>query len=117
MAMADEEIDLLNTCSDLVVLEQFEAFPLHLLLHKQAGEWGKVLQLCLDVGIKIDDLNPDLFVTWLPDPMGQSDYSVVIFYDDQSKWTMAAHYNRQRVLSSASKKQAMPTTGVHLSGS
>ncbi len=29
-------------------------------------------------------------------------YEVILFYDDESKWSMAAHYHRRRLLGEAS---------------
>jgi hypothetical protein len=54
------------------------------------------------VGVAAGELKPELFTTWLPDPMGHDAYAVILFYDDESKWSMAAHYNRGRLLGDAS---------------
>ncbi len=102
--MQDEEMTLVNICTDLVSMKKHEAFPLHLLGSRRVGEWISVRELCLQVGVPAADLKPDLFTTWLPDPLGQDGYVVIFFYDDESKWTTAAHYNRQRLLNSASHK-------------
>jgi hypothetical protein len=48
------------------------------------------------------ELKPELFATWLADPMADEAYAVILFYDDESKWSMAAHYNRRRLLGEAS---------------
>jgi hypothetical protein len=109
--MQDEELVLLNTCSDLVSLRKFEACPLQL-LRGQPGEWVGVRDLCLQIGVSADNLKPDLFATWLADPMGHDGYAVVLFYDDESKWTMAAHYNRQRLLGSGSPDAALQPAGA-----
>ena len=55
------------------------------------------MDFCLEVGINPGELKPEVFATWLPDPMANGDYAVVMFYDDDSKWSMAAHYNRERL--------------------
>jgi hypothetical protein len=44
------------------------------------------------------DLKPDLFAAWLADPLGDDGYAVILFYEEESLWTMAARYNRQRLL-------------------
>src|SRR5262249_20718272 len=87
-----------NFCADLVSLKRWEAFPVHLLIGKRSGEWVRVRDLCLQAGLDVGDLKNDLFASWLPEPTGDEAYAVVIFYDEESLWTMAAHYNRQRLL-------------------
>jgi hypothetical protein len=110
--MQDEELVLFNTCTDLVSLKRFEGFPLYLLGGRRPGEWICVREICRQIGMARDDLKPDLFVTWLPDPMGHEAYAVVLFFDDESKWTMAAHYNRQRLLRGSPSDQTRQPTGV-----
>ena len=100
--MEDEEITLFNGCTDLVSLRKCEAFPLRLLQSKRSGEWLRVREFCSQVGVAAGELKPELFATWLPDPMGHDAYAVILFYDDESKWSMAAHYNRGRLLGDAS---------------
>ncbi len=96
--MQDEEIDLLNACTDLVSLESREAFPSHLLRDKASGEWVVVREFCLQVGLVPGDFKPHVFATWLADPLAQAAYVMILFYDDDSKWSMVAHYNRLRLL-------------------
>lgn len=110
--MQDEELLLMNSCTDLVSLEKFEAFPRHLLSGRQAGEWVSVQRLCQQVGVDAGYLKSDLFVVWLADPLGNDSYAVVLFYDDESKWTMAAHYNKQRLLAGAHANRARPQTNA-----
>src|SRR5438309_2074831 len=110
--MQDEELVLLNTCADLVSLKKFEAFPLQLLRSQTGGEWVGVRELCQQIGVSADNLKPELFATWLPDPLGRDGYVVVLFYDDESKWTMAAHYNRERVLGNGSFDAALQPAGA-----
>jgi hypothetical protein len=100
--MQDDEITLFNGCTDLVSLRKYEAFPLRLLQSKRSGEWIQVRELCSQVGVTAGELKPELFATWLADPMGHEAYAVILFYDDESKWSMAAHYNRGRLLGEAS---------------
>lgn len=96
--IAEAEIILLNACTDLVSSRKYEAFPTHLLTNRRTGEWVAVRDLCLQTNLPSGDLGADLFVTWLPDPMGHEGYVVVLFFEDESKWSMAAHYNRARLV-------------------
>lgn len=115
--MQDDEITLFNTCSDLVSLKKTEAFPRQLLESKRPGEWICVRELCLGIGVAPGDLRPEIFATWLPDPMAHDAYTVIMFYDDQSKWSMAAHYNRARLLGGSSPNQALDPTGAVIAAS
>src|SRR5438874_10922 len=99
--MSDEEITLFNTCTDLVSLRKTEAFPLHLLKTKRPGEWIGAREFCLQIGVDAGDLKPEVFATWLPDPLGHNGYAVILFYEDESKWSMTAQYNRARLLGDA----------------
>src|SRR4051794_26946964 len=103
--MQDDEIALSNACTDLVSLKRWEPFLLHLLQSKQPGEWIGVCDCCLQIGASQGPLMPEFFVTWLPDPKANAGYVVILFYDDESKWSMAAHYNRARLLACASPHQ------------
>jgi hypothetical protein len=104
--MQEDEITLFNSCTDLVSLRRCEAFPMRLLDGKRPGEWIRVREFCGQVGVAVGDLQPELFATWLPDPMGSTAYVVILFYDDESKWSMAAHYNRRRLLGDAAPDQS-----------
>jgi len=110
--MLDDEVILFNTCTDLVSLKKTEAFPLHLLATKRPGEWITVRECCQEIGVPVGDLSPTLFATWLLDPMANEAYAVIFFYDDETKWTMAAHYNRDRLLAGATHGQAQQLTSV-----
>jgi hypothetical protein len=109
--MHDDEINLCNACTDLVSLRTSEAFPRQLLENKRPGEWIGVRAFCEQIGIAPGDVKPELFATWLPDPTAQDGYAVVLFYDDESKWSMAAHYNRGRLLDSARPNQVQWPSG------
>ncbi len=115
--MPDDEITLFNTCTDLVSLRKTEAFPLHLLGSKRPGEWICVREFCLQIGVAPGDLRPELFATWLPDPMAHDAYVVIMFYDDEWKWSMAAHYNRGRLLGGGSPNQTLQPSGAAISAS
>jgi len=101
--MEDEEIDLCNKCTDLVGSKKTEAFPLYLFQHLRAGEWVGVQDLCQRIGVSEVDLKPDLFAAWLPDPMAEEAFAVILFYDDETKWSLTAHYNRARLLADGAK--------------
>jgi hypothetical protein len=112
--MLDEEIELLNTCTDLVTLKKNEAFPRALLNHRRAGEWIGVRALCEQIGVSPGELKDGLFAAWLSDPLDNEAYAVILFYDGESKWTTAAHTNRQRLLDAAGTNQlASPTGATH----
>src|SRR5947209_4085668 len=97
--MADEELTRLNNfCADLVSLQRWEAFPVHLLIGKRPGEWVRVRELCLQAKPDVGGPELDPFAAWLPDPTGDEGYAVIIFYDEDSMWTTAARYNRRRLL-------------------
>ena len=99
--MQDDEITLFNGCTDLVGLRKCEAFPLRLLQGKRSGEWVRVDELCSQVGVAAGELKAELFATWLPDPTAHEAYAMILFYDEESKRSMAAHYNRRRLLEEA----------------
>jgi hypothetical protein len=110
--MQDDEITLFNTCTDLVTLKKFEAFPEHLLGNRRPGEWTGVGELCRQIGVAAGDLSPSVFAVWLPDPTAHDGYVVILFYDDDSKWTLAAHYNRARLLGVPQQIQRLEAKGV-----
>ncbi len=87
-----------NLCADLLSLQRCEAFPLHLLIGKRTGEWVRVRDLCIQIGLDAEDVPADIVTAWLPDPSGDEGYAVIVFYDAESLWSMAASYNRQRLL-------------------
>lgn len=109
--MEDEGLTQLNNfCADLLSLKRYEAFPLRLLMGTREAEWVRVRELCLQIGLETGDLKPDLFATWLPDTASEEGYAVILFCDEESMWTMAARYNRQRLLGrgpAASGQQAL----------
>jgi hypothetical protein len=100
--MQDDEIMLLNACTDLVGSRKREAFPMSLLTTRQAGEWVPVRDICQQIDLPSDDFGPTLSVTWLPDPTADESYVVILFFDDETKWSLAAQYNRARLLGGTS---------------
>jgi len=115
--MQDDEINLLNTCTDLVSMRKTEALPRQLLENQRPGEWICVREFCLGIGVAPGDLRPEVFATWLPDPMAHDAYTVIMLYDDESKWSMAAHYNRARLLGGGSPNQSLQPTAAIISAS
>jgi hypothetical protein len=95
--MDDEEVELVNFCSDLVSLQPLESFPRNLLAQRASGEWAVVDELCRQSSVPVSSAHPNLFATWLPDPAANEAYVVILFFDDESKWTLAANYHRQRL--------------------
>lgn len=95
--MDDEEVELVNFCSDLVSLQPLEAFPRNLLAQRASGEWAVVDELCRQSSVPVSTAHPHLFATWLPDPAANEAYVVILFFDDESKWSLAANYHRQRL--------------------
>jgi hypothetical protein len=96
--MEDDEILLSNVCTDLVSLRECESFPLHLFSACRPGEWAVVRDVCARLAVPVVAPQPGLYATWLRDPAGHDDYAVIVFYDDESKWSMAAQYNRGRLV-------------------
>jgi hypothetical protein len=102
-----KESHLSNLCTDLVSMKRWEAFPVHLLIGKQPAEWVRVREVCLEIGLDVGGLKAELFAAWLPDPTGDARYAVILFYDEESLWTMAARYNRQRLLERESRIETL----------
>ncbi len=90
--------DLMNFCADLVTLRRTEAFPLRLLRDQGPGQWVLVNDVCQQSGITTGEGMPRLVAAWLPDPLGDEAYVVIIFFDDETKQSFAAHYNKRRLL-------------------
>lgn len=109
----DEDIALVNACADLVTEKKNEAFPSRLLLGKRSGEWVAVAEFCRQTGVAPGELGANLFATWLLDPRSEDGYAVILFYDDESQWSMTAHYNRALLARKASSQPAATCeTGV-----
>ncbi len=96
--MNDNLDSQIGYCADLVTLKDSEAFPLTLLTLHKSADWVPVGKLCQKIGIATIGIKDELVVTWLPDPSGNRNYAVIIFFDDESKESFAANYNRSRFL-------------------
>ncbi len=79
---------------------------------KRPGEWIGAREFCQQISVAADDLTPELFAAWLPDPKAHDGYVVILFYDDESKWSMAALYHRARLVGGALPEQAAQPTGA-----
>jgi hypothetical protein len=110
--MQDEDFTLLNFCTDLVTLTKNEAFPKELLGSIPSGSWIDVRRFCLRIGLQPPEAEAQLFAAWLPDPKANDAYAVILFYDDESKWCMAAHYNRARIVCDGHVNLAPEPTGA-----
>ncbi len=110
--MEDEEIALNNACADLVSLKKCEVFVLRLLTSQRPGDWIGVMDLCQQVGVGVEGLTAELYATWLPDPKSHAGYVVILFYDDESKWSMTARYNRARLVGGSSPNLALQPNGT-----
>jgi hypothetical protein len=97
--MYDENNSQIGLCTDLVALKATEAFPRSLLTHHKIGEWVQVKRLCHEVGIDFVGMKDELVAAWLADPTGDRGFVVIIFFDNDSKESLAAHYNSGRLLS------------------
>ena len=95
----DEESDQTeNFCLDLVTQKRAEPFVLTLLRDRAEGEWVGVNEICQTVGLSATTMKTELVATWLPDPFGEQGFVVLIFYDNETKRSFAAHYNREPLL-------------------
>jgi hypothetical protein len=109
--MGTQEVDLANlenACMDLVSERKYEPFLSELLRKQQKGDWARVQDLCRQSGTPMAGLvdAPHLFVTWLEDPSTDSSFAMIIFYDDDLKWTSGAQYNRSRLFQSSDTDSA-----------
>jgi len=96
--MSESDEDRLSICGDLVSVKRWEPFVVGLFQRHAKGDWIQVHNLCEEVGITLTGIRPELVVAWLDDPFGDEGYAVIIFYDDETKQSLAAHYNRARLL-------------------
>jgi hypothetical protein len=95
--MIEDGDSQMSYCADLVTLKTSEAFPLTLLNNHPSGEWLQVEKVCQESGIATTGMKAELVTAWLPDPFGDQTYAVIIFYDDETKESFAAHYNKDRL--------------------
>ncbi|MBY0515198.1 MAG: hypothetical protein K2P78_14990 [Gemmataceae bacterium] len=97
--MADDALDLLsNLCADLVSLRKYEPALVRLFRDRPAGAWTPVRDLYAAVGDAGEPIKEELAAAWLPGPGGDAGSAVVVFFDDETKWSMTADYNVTRLL-------------------
>lgn len=90
----NELTDLLDKCADVVSQKSSEKFLLSLLTQKRMGHWTAAGELAQQTGADLTGIGPDLYVTWVDDPSGNPAYALVLFFDDETKLTAAAQFNR-----------------------
>jgi hypothetical protein len=101
----EDEADLLsNLCTDLVTLRRFEGGLIHLFRQKNPGSWVSVRELYDRAGHSDRAIKSELTATWLPSPF-DSNYAVVLFFDDATKWSLTADYNVTRLLGQQQQSQ------------
>src|SRR5262245_5353330 len=89
----NEDDVLSNQCGDLVSLTRLEPAIGSLFGEKAAGAWGSVRYLYAKAGQANDSIKAGVVAAWLPTPSGDPDSAVVLFYDEESVWSMTAWYN------------------------
>ena len=98
----DDETDRLNNlCADLVSLRRLEPGLIRLFRDGPPGEWVPVGELYHAAGAADGSIKSELVAAWLPAPFGNSDYAVVLFYDDGTQWSLTASYHVARLLHGA----------------
>lgn len=94
----DDEADILNNlCADLVSLRRLEPGLVYLFRVKTPGTWTPVRELYDRAGQPDGSIKAQLAAAWLPSP-GGPDYAVVVFFDDETKWSLTADYNLARLM-------------------
>lgn len=92
---------LVTKCSDLVSLKKYEPVLLELLTKKRGAEWSPVQQVCAMVGLA-NEIPMAVSVCWLPVPIAKEGYVLIVFYDQDSGWSMTANYNKSRLIENCS---------------
>lgn len=88
----------LTFCVDLVTVKTGEPFLLNLFERHPMGKWCRVREMCEELGIPASAVKPDVVTVWLDDPFGDEGYAVIVFFDDDTKQSFAANYNKRRLL-------------------
>jgi hypothetical protein len=110
-ATMDDEADILsNVCVDLVSLCRLEPGLKFLFAQTVPGSWTSVRDLYDRAGQPQPNVESKLAVTWLPSP-GGPDYAVVLFFDDETKWSLTADYNVARLLGTKPRSQDVAAAG------
>lgn len=94
----DDEADIpSNVCTDLVSLRKLEPALIHLFRDTTPGVWVPVRELYARAGHSGEAIKTGLAAAWLPSP-GDPDYAVVVFFDNETKWSLTADYHAARLL-------------------
>lgn len=94
----NDKTDLMsNICTDLVSLRRLEPGVIHLLRDRKPGAWTHVRDLYERAEEESTSMTTDLLAAWLPSP-NDPDYAVIVFFDDETKWSLTAEYNAKRLL-------------------
>jgi len=59
----------------------------------------KVVELYRIAGQPAEGIKPEVVAAWLPSPTGTSGDAIVLFYDEDSLWSMTAWYDVARLRS------------------
>jgi len=108
--MDDEADTLSNLCADLVSLRRLEPGLTYLFRDTRPGSWTPVRELYHRAGQPEAGVKPQLAAAWLPSP-GGPDYAVVLFFDDETKWSLTADYNVARLLGHRLQSQDVAAAG------
>jgi hypothetical protein len=95
--MDDETDRLSNLCTDLVSLRRLEPALDYLFKSRPAGSWTPVYELYHRAGGAGEPIKAELNAAWLPAPGADPGYAVVVFFDDDTKWSLTAEYNAARL--------------------
>lgn len=93
--------DIMDFCADLVTDKSLEPFPIEL-FRSHIGQWRSVTSICKEACLNCPPEMSTVFATWLRDPLDNEDFAMIMFVDSDSMKSLAAHYNRQRLLGNAS---------------
>jgi hypothetical protein len=66
------------------------------------GAWVPVRELYEHAGAAAGPIPTSLAAAWLSSP-GDPDYAVILFFDDETKWSLTAGYNVTRLLGQRAK--------------
>jgi hypothetical protein len=77
-----------------------------ILVQVPAGSWTPVYELCNRAGGAGEPIKAELNAAWLPAPGAAPGYTVVVFFDDDTKWSLTAEYNVARLPGQAGMAEA-----------
>jgi hypothetical protein len=80
-----------------VSLRRLEPGLAALFRDRAPGTWVPVRDLYERAGTSTEPIPTSLAAAWLPSP-GDPDYAVIVFFDDETKWSFTADCNATRLL-------------------